>query len=86
MLYDIGANIGLYSFFAATKGAHVFAFEPEALNFARLNENIVLNGLTKLVQAYPVAIGDCSRLDTLYLHDFQEGAALHAVGEPIDYR
>ena len=41
--WDIGANIGLYSLYAArAKGLKVFAFEPESTNFARFNNNINL--------------------------------------------
>ena len=44
VMWDIGANIGLYSLYAArAKGLKVFAFEPESTNFARLNNNINLN-------------------------------------------
>ena len=47
-VFDIGANIGQYSLYAAKRLNHdiaILAFEPEALNFAKLNRNIVLNGL-----------------------------------------
>ena len=38
---DVGANVGMYTVFAApTRGARVFAFEPEAQNYAMLNRNI----------------------------------------------
>ena len=44
ILFDVGANIGLYSIFASKQGIKkVIAFEPEALNFALLNQNIFLN-------------------------------------------
>ena len=33
-LLDIGANIGLYSLYAASKGNNVRSLEPDALNFA----------------------------------------------------
>ena len=34
VLVDIGANVGLFSLFAATKKHKVLALEPESLNFA----------------------------------------------------
>ena len=37
VLFDVGANIGIYSVYAALKGLKVFAFEPESLNYAELN-------------------------------------------------
>ena len=36
----------------------VLAFEPEALNYARLNQNVVLNGLSEAVTGYCLAITD----------------------------
>lgn len=43
VLWDIGANIGIYSLFAAIRGVRVFAFEPSPTNFWLLNQNVVLN-------------------------------------------
>jgi hypothetical protein len=37
-LYDIGANVGMYTVYAAVmRDAAVYSFEPEALNYAELN-------------------------------------------------
>ena len=57
-LVDIGANIGVYSLYAAKKGVNVKAFEPHAQNFSELNTNIWLNDLDQYVRAYPVALLD----------------------------
>jgi precorrin-6B methylase 2 len=36
-LFDIGANLGMYTVYAAVmRNANVYAFEPEALNYAEL--------------------------------------------------
>ena len=43
VLFDIGANIGLYSVYAASKGAKVYAFEPHIINAAKLLLNTSLN-------------------------------------------
>jgi FkbM family methyltransferase len=45
VFWDIGANIGIYTLFAAARGAHVFAFEPSPTNFWLLNQNVALNDL-----------------------------------------
>lgn len=46
VLYDIGANVGLYAIYAAKfRKCRVFAFEPEAQNYALLMENVSLNDL-----------------------------------------
>ena len=46
IFYDIGANIGTYTLFAAAqhgKKIKTYSFEPNALNFSTLNHNIKLN-------------------------------------------
>jgi FkbM family methyltransferase len=82
----VGANIGQYALYAAKRlegKCRVFAFEPEALNFAKLNRNIVLNGLTESVTAYCLAVADRSALDIFYVKSFAPGAALHTWGRPV---
>jgi FkbM family methyltransferase len=52
VFYDIGANIGIFSIFAARHmepGGKLYAFEPHAANFARLMENIACNELQGVV-------------------------------------
>ena len=43
MLFDIGANVGVFSCYAASKRAKVIAFEPESSNFFILNKNLRRN-------------------------------------------
>lgn len=45
VLWDVGANIGKYAIYAASKGVRSFAFEPEPQNFALLSENVEMNVL-----------------------------------------
>ena len=46
VLVDVGANVGMYSVFAAVvRKAKVYAFEPESQNYALLNANIAANSL-----------------------------------------
>lgn len=61
---DIGANIGLYTLYAAKRGAVVHAFEPHAGNFAELVTNIYINEFDK-VKAYPFAVMDKNSVDEL---------------------
>jgi FkbM family methyltransferase len=77
-LFDIGANVGMYTIYAAVmRGAKVFAFEPEALNYAELNKNIFLNGLHDRVLAYCLALSDVDKTDRLLLSDFGLGISYH---------
>jgi FkbM family methyltransferase len=86
VLYDVGANIGQYSLYAAKlrgAGLTVLAFEPEALNHAKLVRNIVLNGLSGTVLPYCLAVSGSTGLDRFYTRTFAPGAALHAFGRPV---
>jgi FkbM family methyltransferase len=74
-LVDIGANIGLYSLYAAKKGHKVYAFEPESLNFSCLNMNISDNNLNDQIFAYPIAINDEEKLSTLNLSSMNFGGS-----------
>jgi FkbM family methyltransferase len=51
--FDIGANVGVYSLYCAAvhRWCKVFAFEPDAKNFARLQENIEANAYANIVAA-----------------------------------
>jgi len=86
VIYDVGANIGQYSLYAAKRlkgNCQILAFEPEALNYAKLNKNIVLNDLAGTITAYCLAITDRMALDVFYVKAFSPGASLHAWGEPV---
>ena len=46
LFLDIGANIGMYTVYAAVMtGCRTVSIEPEALNYAELNKNIYINDL-----------------------------------------
>ncbi len=82
VLVDIGANVGMYSIYAAkVAGARVYSFEPEALNYAELNKNIYINELHGQVTAYCMAMSNENRVDRLLLGGFAEGLSHHDFGE-----
>ena len=85
VLLDVGANVGLYSVYAAgICGAQVFAFEPESQNYAVLNKNIHLNNLTEQVVAWCIALSDEQKFDKLFLSDFKQGGSCHTFAESVD--
>lgn len=49
LFVDVGANIGLYTVFAADLGAEVVAVEPDPVNAGRIRENLAVNGLDAVV-------------------------------------
>lgn len=83
-LCDIGANIGLYSLFAAKRGIKVFAFEPEALNFAELCRNISLNQATQ-ISPFNIALSDKQGLINFKMSNPYAGAANHKVEQVSTY-
>lgn len=80
ILYDVGANIGAYSLYAARKGARVIAFEPFAGNYSLLNQNIQLNGMGDRISAFNLALHDTTGVNVLNISKFAPGGAIHAVG------
>jgi FkbM family methyltransferase len=86
VLWDVGANVGCYTLYAALLGARVIAFEPSAANYYLLNRNIALNHLEEHVSAYCLALADRSRLDEFYLSSCEIGEALHSFGHPTNWR
>jgi FkbM family methyltransferase len=87
ILLDCGANVGMYTIWAAmTQGARVYAFEPEAQNYALLNRNIMMNGLAERVSAYCVGLSDKSGLSALHIADLRIGGSCHSLGEALDFK
>lgn len=83
---DVGANVGMYSIFAAAvRKAQVYAFEPESQNFALLNQNIQSNGLSGKIIGYPLAISNEIALRPLYLSEFSQGGSCHSFGEKVGF-
>jgi FkbM family methyltransferase len=78
MLYDIGANIGVFGLYAAVKrGARVAAFEPMCTNYDILNRNIRLNRLDGRMAAYCLAFNDRTMVSRLAIGGFVAGKSGH---------
>jgi len=71
---DIGANIGIYSFFAAAiqPDIHVLAIEPEIKNYIALAQNRLLNNSLN-VDVFHLALSDGERLASLRVTDERIG-------------
>lgn len=54
---DVGANIGSYSLFAASRGARVLAVEANPETAAKLGFNLRANGLEQEIRVSEVAVG-----------------------------
>ena len=87
IMVDIGANVGMYSIWAAmTRNVQVFAFEPESQNYALLYQNIVHNDLAGKVTGYCTALSDASGFSSLYLSEFVAGSSVHTYGAALDFK
>lgn len=85
LLWDIGANMGVYTFYSAVAcKLQVVSFEPESSNFALINKNITLNNMHEKVIAYPFGLSDKTGPSILYrYHDF-ESAAINSLDQEVD--
>ena len=72
---DIGANIGMFSLYAAKKNHKVIAFEPESLNFACLNLNIFDNKFNNKISAFPIALNNESKISHLNMSKIAFGGS-----------
>lgn len=87
ILLDIGANIGLYSVYAAKKGVkRVISIEPESQNYGLLNRNVYLNKLSHKILALNIGMSDHDGIETLFIPVFQAGGALNNMGESINFK
>lgn len=85
VFWDVGANVGVYSFYAAiVKGASVLAFEPSAANFYVLSRNIQLNQLGNKVTAYCLAFSEHTQLGILNMSSARMGAAISQFGQSAE--
>ena len=72
--YDVGAASGIYSLYACLKPKiKVFSFEPNALSFGLLIENIKTNNF-KNIRAYCLALSDVNKPTYLAMENFSAGA------------
>jgi|SaaInlStandDraft_5_1057022.scaffolds.fasta_scaffold09438_3 FkbM family methyltransferase len=87
VFYDVGANIGTYSLYAANKGGlKIFAFEPESSNYYYLNKNIYLNGMDDRILALNVALNNEDKLSYLRLIKFIVGGTEINFDEKLDHK
>lgn len=81
ILWDIGANIGLYTCYAArSRACRVFAFEPSVFNLELLARNIFYNQLTERVTIVPLPLTQDLTLSTLNMTSTDWGGAMSTFG------
>jgi FkbM family methyltransferase len=84
-LWDVGANIGHYSLYAAlSPEITVTAFEPVAGTFAALAANVALNGFSGRIAPLCMALSDANGIAPIYLASAEPGMAMHALRMPAN--
>ena len=86
VLWDIGANVGLYSCYAAKRrNCRVFAFEPSVFNLELLARNLFLNELTDKVTIVPLPLSEHLAMSTLNMTSTDWGGAMSTFGEAFGH-
>ena len=82
VLWDIGANVGLYATYAAkSRNCLVWAFEPSVFNLEVLARNIFYNKLSDKVCIIPIALNDQMGSSKLRLTSTEWSGALSTFGK-----
>ena len=86
VLWDIGANVGLYSVYAAKKkNCRVVAFEPSVFNLELLARNLYMNNLQDLVTVAPFALSDGLGTSLMRMTTTEWGGALSTFGKEVGW-
>jgi len=86
VFWDIGANIGLYSCYAAKSAdSKVYAFEPSIFNLELLAKNIYINLLSEKIAIIPIPISDSLDVNTFFMSSVEWGGALSTFGKNIGH-
>tara|TARA_B100000029_G_C17605918_1_gene967381 strand:- start:6317 stop:7159 length:843 start_codon:yes stop_codon:yes gene_type:complete len=86
VFWDIGANIGLYSCYAAKKtGCKVYSFEPSVFNLELLARNIHLNSLLDKITIVPFPLSDITAFKNFFMTTKEWGGAFSNFGESLDH-
>lgn len=80
VVVDIGSHIGGTALFCASKGALVYAYEPERSNFEQLEKNVKANGFQNKIHIFRKAVG-AGKKRYLHIHEKNEGC--HSFDEKI---
>ena len=85
IFWDIGANIGIYSLFAAKMlpASVIWSFEPQFINFIRLVQNVGLNSIPNIVPLN-IAFGRVSRITQFYAKENEPGKSGGQIDAPVD--
>ncbi len=88
VFWDIGANIGLYSIYAAIKHKEIeiISFEPSVNNLRVLSRNIYKNKLTNSIKIFQLALSEKENIfSNMNENEFIEGWSMSSFGDNINF-
>ena len=86
VVWDIGANIGLYSMYAAKKrNCLVWSYEPSVFNLELLARNIFINRLQSQITIVPFALNEQIGSSSMKMTTTEWGGALSTFGENLGW-
>ena len=86
VLFDIGANIGLYSIYhSVLNKGNVIAFEPSFFNLKLLAKNININSTQDFITVITTPLTSHNSTNNFKYEDDTEGGALSAFGVDFGY-
>jgi FkbM family methyltransferase len=88
IFWDIGANIGLYSIYAAINfpKSTIISFEPSTLNLNILSRNISLNNLEKQINIFQIGLTNVNnKFFMMSETTLEEGGALSSFGKNYNF-
>ena len=78
IFWDVGANTGIYSIYAALgTNVKVFAFEPASASYASLCNNIAVNSLDGDIISLCMGFFNSTELTKLSMQEVEAGGAMH---------
>jgi FkbM family methyltransferase len=86
VLWDVGANVGLYTLYAALRGdTKVVAFEPAAVNYFLLAANCEVNGFQDRVDCLLAGLGRAHAIERLEVSQFAPAQSFSFREKRVDY-
>lgn len=86
IVWDVGANVGLYSCYAAkARNCRIYAFEPSVFNLELLARNIFLNDLGDKVTIVPLPLSDSISVSAMRMTSTDWGGALSTFGKDFGW-
>lgn len=88
IFWDIGANVGIYSIYAASchETIQIYAHEPNFKNLSLLSKNISINNFQNIININQMPLGEGSlKLDTFFEGEETEGGANSSFKELVSH-